>query len=115
MGELARKALEAIKAQGGRVIDTDLIKRTLQEIGKEYKPGLLAWIRTEYRHSRWEEMFTLEDAINKAALAKDEARLMTALAAYRTFFEEMVKEYEHKVTLPLFEGRANLHQDNRVM
>lgn len=104
MGELARKALEMIKARGGRAIDTDLIKRTLQEIGKEYKPGLLPWIRTEYRHTHWEEMFTLEDAVNKAALAGDEAGLKEALSAYRTFFREMVELYERAEELPLFKG-----------
>lgn len=102
MGELAKKALKALQEQGGRNIDTDLIKKTIQEIDKEYKPGLLAWIRTEYRHSRWEEMFRLEDAVNKAALAGDETGLRAALAAYKTFFKEMADAYSKGETLRLF-------------
>ena len=105
MGELARKALEMIKAQGGRVVDTVLIERTLQEIGKEYKPGLLAWIRTEYRHSKWKELLQLEDQINGAALAGDEKGLRAALEAYKIFFREVISIYERAEALPLFGRR----------
>jgi hypothetical protein len=102
MGELARKALEMIKARGGRVVDIDLIKKTLQEIGKEYKPGLLAWIRTEYRHSRWKEMLSLEDEINRTTLAGDETGLKAALSTYKAFFQEVLEIYEKAEELPLY-------------
>lgn len=105
MGELAKKALKVIREQGGRVVNMDLIESTLKEMGKEYRPGLLGWIRED--RERWRRLLTLEDRINQAALAKDEEGLKDALSEYRTFFEEMLKFYSRDYDLPLFEGRAN--------
>ena len=82
MGELAKKALKMLRVQGGRVIDTNLVERTLREIGKEYRPGLLSWIRTTYRHTKWREMIALEDQINAATLAGNQLRLEQGLAEH---------------------------------
>ena len=82
-----------------------LIDTALEEIEKTYEPGLLPWLK---KHpDRWARLLELEDAINKAALAGNEQALTAALAEYQAFFEEVVKAYEYKGTLPLFEGRAN--------
>ena len=100
MGELARKALKMIQEQGGRVVNMDLIERTLQEIGETYRPGLISWIKED--RSRWRRLLTLEDRINQAALAKDEEGLKDGLSEYRTFFSTMVEVYSKGETLPLF-------------
>ena len=91
MRPLARKALEAIRAHGGRVINHDLIERTLLEIGREYKPGLLAWIRTD--QNRWGRLLDLEDRINRATKSEDEGALTRALGEYRDFLSGMLKSY----------------------
>jgi len=105
MRPLARKALENIQAQGGRVINFDLIESTLKEIGREYRPGLIRWIGEE--PGRWVKLLDLEDQINRAALSKDEVMLKDALARYRAFFQEMVEVDGKGETLPLFGGRVN--------
>jgi hypothetical protein len=100
MRPLARKALEMIQAQGGRVHDMDVIERTLQEIGKQYRPGLIRWIRHD--SGRWPEFLELEGSINAAALANDKKELAGALSAYRSFFSEVMEGYEKEKALPLF-------------
>ena len=82
-----------------------LIDIALREIAKEYKPGLLAWLK--WHSDQWNRLLQLEDRINQAALAKYEEGLKDALSEYRTFFEEMLKFYSRDYDLPLFEGRAN--------
>jgi hypothetical protein len=99
MGKLAQKALQTIREQGGRVIDYDLIDRTLREIGEGYRPRLLAWIRTD--RERWKRLLDLEDKINRATLAGDGVTLTDALSEYRRFFEKMLIEYGKGETLPL--------------
>ncbi len=102
MGELARKALKIIQGQGGRVIDHKLIDRTLREIGQEYKPGLLAWIKDDRR--RWARLLDMEDRINQASLSGDEKALVKGLEEYREFFSKMIPQYEGKGhTVNLFE------------
>ncbi len=101
MRPLARKAIEAIEKQGGRVVDPDRIETTLREIGKEYRPGLIRWIRE--KPDRWTRLLALEDRINRAALAGDHAVLEGVLSEYRAFFSEMVEVYGKVHTLPLFE------------
>jgi hypothetical protein len=100
MGPLARKALEAIKAQGGRVIDHDLIDRTFREINETYRPGLIGWLKED--RPRWRRLLNLEDGINRAALAQDEAGLKDMLSDYRDFFVAMLQLYGEGETLPLF-------------
>ena len=100
MRPLARKALEGIREQGGRVINFDLIESALKEIGREYRPGLIRWIGEE--PGRWAKLLDLEDRINRAALSKDEVMLKDALASYRAFFQEMMEVYGKGETLPLF-------------
>jgi len=80
-----------------------LINDGLAEIAKEYRPGLLAWLKS---HSdRWAKLLDLEDRINLAALAGDEVGLKCALSDYREFFEEMAERYGKGDDLPLF-GRG---------
>jgi hypothetical protein len=99
------KALEAIQKQGGRVVNHDLLDATLREIGREYKPGLIRWIRHD--SGQWSKFLALEDDINRTTLSGDEDELREALAAYQTFFQGLLKAYVHSNTLPLFAGRAN--------
>ncbi len=101
MRPLARKALENIQRQGGRGVNVALIETTLLEIGKEYRPGLIRWIRE--KPDRWTQVLALEDRINRAALAGDDAVLEGVLSEYRAFFSEMVEVYGRAHTLPLFE------------
>ena len=92
MRPLARKALEMIQKQGGKVIDMDLIERTLREIGAEYRPGLLAWLKSQ--PDRWNRLLDLEDRINQGALKKDEVGLTRALTEYKSFFLRMGEDFE---------------------
>ena len=78
------------------MIDHDLIERTLQEIGMEYKPGLISWIKED--RDRWAMMLDLEDRINKATLAGDEGILTKALEEYREFFREMISQFSPGMT-----------------
>lgn len=94
MRPLAKKALEAIQKRGGKVVNTDLIETTLKEIGKEYKPGLIEWIKGN--PDRWAMLLTLEDRINQAALCKDEGRLGSALSEYQSFFSRIGKDFQKK-------------------
>lgn len=105
MRPLVKKALEAIRKQGGRVIDHARIEATLREIGKEYRPGLIRWIKEQ--PDQWGRLLTLEDQINKAALVRDEIMLTGALSEYRDFFTEMVNWYEGK-------GEAQREKEQRT-
>jgi len=90
MRPLAQKALKAIQEQRGWIVNHDLLDVTLQEIGRQYKPGLIRWIREH--PDRWRQLITLESRINETALSKDdEIVLKDALSDYREFFEEMTK------------------------
>jgi hypothetical protein len=100
MGELARKALEAMDHRGK--IDHDLIDSTLQEIGETYRPGLIGWLKKS--PSRWERLLGIEGDINRMASAGDKQVLTAALSAYRSFFKEMVTAYQEAKDLPLFGG-----------
>lgn len=82
-----------------------LIDDALVQIAKEYRPGLLAWMKRQ--PGRWARLLGLEDAINKAALAGDETGLRAALAAYKIFFTEMIGLYQKAKDLPLFGERTN--------
>jgi len=78
------KALKTMQKQGGGMINTNLIESTLMEIGKEYKPGLIRWIRE--RPDLWRQLIALESRINETALSKDdEITLRDALSDYREF------------------------------
>jgi len=100
MRPLAQKALKAIQEQGGWIVNHDLLDVTLQEIGRQYKPGLIGWIRE--RPDRWQQLIALESRINEVALAQIEVVLREALKAYHLFFEEMMMAYETSNILPLF-------------
>lgn len=84
-----------------------LIDATLVEIAGEYQPGLLMWVKSQ--PDRWNRLLQLEDAINRTTLAGDGAGLKEALAAYKTFFTEMVEAFEMSNTLPLF-GKGTGHK-----
>jgi len=89
MRPLAQKAVGMMKAQGLiRVVNHDLIDRTLREIGREYKPGLIQWLKSQ--PDRWSRLLQVENRINRAALTGNKEGLTAALADYRAFFKEMV-------------------------
>jgi hypothetical protein len=89
--------------QGGRVIDHSVIERTLLEIGKEYRPGLITWIKEN--RDLWARLLAIEARINQAAFAGNQGQLTRALEEYREFFTEMIPRYEGKGhTLNLFGG-----------
>lgn len=77
-----------------------LIDGTLAGVAKEYRPGLLAWLKSQ--PDRWSRLLQLEDHINRTTLAGDEEGLKEALAAYKAFFREMLERYVMSNTLPLF-------------
>lgn len=78
-----------------------LIDSTIREINKEYKPGLLPWIKSSGPEN-WARMLSLGGRINQDALSKDEVMLKDALSDYRGFFSGMMKVYGKGETLPLF-------------
>lgn len=92
MRQLSRKATELIRAQGDKVIDLELIERTLREIGTEYKPGLIRWIRGQT--DQWRLLLKLEASIHQAALDKDEEGLTVALTHYKKFFQDAIPAYQ---------------------
>ena len=93
METLAQKAVGMMKAQGLiRVVNHDLLDATLMEIDREYRSGLIRWLKEQ--PDRWRELLQLEATINQTCLSGDEVRLRVTLAAYKTFFEEMVLLYE---------------------
>jgi hypothetical protein len=83
------KGLKVIQKKKIVGIDFDLIETTLQEIGETYRPGLISWIKED--RSRWRRLLQLEEGINKAALAGDEAGLKDTLSEYRDFFSAMME------------------------
>lgn len=76
------------------------IDDALAEIAKEYRPGLLAWLKSQ--PDRWSRLLQLEDAINQTTLTGEGAGLRAALAAFKTFIKEMVAAYGEVQGLPLF-------------
>ena len=66
---------------------------TLGEISKEYKPGLLSWIKKD-RPMEWAMMLTLEEKINPPALKGNIENLKDALSNYKKFILGMVKVFE---------------------
>lgn len=84
-------------------MDNLLIEDALVEIAKEYRPGLLAWVKKTT--DRWAKLLEIETSINSTTLAGDEAGLRDALAAYRSFFGEMAVKFEGTETMPLFRSK----------
>ena len=82
-----------------------LIENALQEIAREYKPGLLVWLK--HQPDKWVRFLELEVSINQAAFSKDEAGLMNALEAYCLFFQEMTKAYGERRS-----GKPLLFEEN---
>ena len=72
-----------------------LIDTTLREISKEYKPGLLLWIKAS-RPQDWARLLKIEATINQIALAQDERGLTMTLSDYRKFFHDMISAYQGK-------------------
>lgn len=100
MRPLARKALEMIQKQGGRIVNIDRIETTLREIGGEYKPGLIRWIKEQ--PGQWKTLLKLEGNINQSVFQRDETALTEALSRYRYFFSEIVKAYSQGEQATLF-------------
>jgi hypothetical protein len=90
-----------VKRQGSRVIDHNLIERTLMEIGREYRPGLIGWLKED--RGRWQRLLVLESRINEVALSKEDERVLKdTLDDYREFFGEMGVLFTKGDALPLF-------------
>ena len=70
-----------------------LIDTTLREIGREYKPGLLMWIKKS-RPEEWARMLTLEQGINQAALRGDMESLKQGLSNYKELILGAVEVFE---------------------
>ena len=73
-------------------VDRSPIDDTLSQIAKDYKPGLLPWMK-HHHPDRWAHLLELEAEINAATLAGNESGLKPALKAYRTFFSESLRMY----------------------
>jgi hypothetical protein len=63
-----------------------LIDETLREINRNYKPGLLPWLKR--KPEQWGKIQELEARINQTALKQDKNGLTVALEAYKRFFPE---------------------------
>jgi len=87
------KALETMQQQGWKVVNTDLIKSTLLEIGKEYRSGLVGWIKTN-RPEDWAGILTLEEEINQAALSGNMESLKQNLSNYKELILGAVEIFE---------------------
>ncbi len=72
-------------------MDNLRIDQTLTEIGRAYRPGFLLWLKRQT--GQWERLLHLEVAINRGALAGDEATLTQSLADYKSFSHEMLMKY----------------------
>jgi hypothetical protein len=70
-----------------------LIDTTLREINKEYKPGLLLWIKKS-RPEEWARMLLLEEGINQAALSGDGTGLKQTLSNYKELLLGIVEIFE---------------------
>lgn len=108
---LASRVIEFLKKRETSMTDLGgRIEATLKEINGHYRPGLIKELMPQL--NRWARLLTLEDGINKAALAGDEGTLIGALAAYRSFFSEALQvenskrrvemQRKESITLPLF-------------
>ena len=98
--------LEALKTHKAEILKDPcfLIEQTLQEIGKDYRPGLVRWMRRE--SGQWSRFLTLEDEINAATFVADEQRLKDALSRYQGFFDEMLNVFEKGEAFPLFSKQS---------
>jgi hypothetical protein len=73
-------------------MDEDEAKTTLQSIDRNYKPGMLAWLKVK-RPGDWQKMIAIEAEINRAAIQGNEAELIIALDEYEGFVLGMVKMF----------------------
>ena len=101
--EKARQQMEDTQRAGGTS------KKNRKRDAKDFLVRLIGLftVASSANNSPVKATDVMEDQINQTALGGDEEGLTVALSEYRNFFREMVKAYEHKGTLPLFEGRAN--------
>lgn len=70
-----------------------LIDLTLEEIGRDYQPGSLPWMKVN-RPDEWGKMLTLERGINGMALGGNLDGLRGALNEYQSLIPAMVKEFK---------------------
>lgn len=68
-----------------------LIDDCLKEIAKEYKPGLLAWLKKQ--PDLWVRVLDLEGRINQAALSNNETGLKQELSEYKAFLFAMREDF----------------------
>ena len=69
-----------------------LIDFTLEEIARDYQPGVLPWAKAN-RRGEWDKMLTLERRINEIALGCNHEDLRGVLDEYRSLTLAMVKEF----------------------
>ncbi len=85
-----------------------LIDLTLEEINLRYRPGMLAWVKTNGQ-AEWRKMLTLEGEINQAALRGDSKILKEVLAKYRKLLFTMIEGFSSSrgTARNLFENRTS--------
>ena len=66
------------------------IEETLLEIGQDYIPGLVEWVRANQPQT-WTEIQQIEEAINASTLSGDTFGLRQALNQYREAWSRMIR------------------------
>jgi len=92
MRELARKALQAIREEGRRVTEHNLIEMSLRKIGEAWQTGTLEWMKRT-RPNDFEKMVTLEIEINRMVLEHDINSLREVLKNYEELMVRMVEVF----------------------
>ena len=73
--------------------DSLVIDLTLKEIGKDYQPGTLPWMKVN-RPDKWGKMLISEGRVNGMALGGNLDGLRGALDEYKELIVGMVKEFK---------------------
>jgi hypothetical protein len=86
----------ALKAKARMEVQNNphgLIDRTLEEIARDYQPGVLPWTKAN-RPDGWRKMLIAEQKINKMPMSCDLDGLRGALSNYQGLILAMVKEFK---------------------
>jgi hypothetical protein len=73
-------------------MDKGPIEITLERIGQNYQPGVLAWLKK--RPGEWARLIGLEQEVDRVALLNDEVGLTTVLGKYQDFILRKVREFK---------------------
>ncbi len=93
MGELAKKVISSWGLDPTLEITTNsLIRKTLEEINREYKSGTIAWMK-ESKPQEWTRVLALEGEVNEAVLKRDIKAVQKALAEYKTLMLAAIREF----------------------